>query len=179
MKHLFALFVVVLAAAGAIMVAAPGVSGPSEAQAAALERAIADALLSLPHYGVFDNLAYEMTGNDVTLLGQVLLPITKSEAARRVAKVSGIGKVTNKIEVLPLSPSDDAIRMNVYRKLFDTSDLYRYAMGAVPSIHIIVKGGHVTLEGLVSTKQDSQFAEMLVKQLPGIFSVKNNLKVEK
>jgi len=178
MKNLIELFIVVLAATGAIMVAAPNVGGPSAAQAGALEKAIVDALLSLPHYGIFDNLAYEMKGNDVTLLGQVLLPITKQEAARRVSKAPGIGKVINNIEVLPLSPSDDAIRMSVYRKLFETSDLYRYALGAVPSIHIIVKGGHVTLEGLVSTKQDSQYAEMLVKQLPGIFSVKNNLKVK-
>jgi hyperosmotically inducible protein len=179
MENRPALFVAVLAITAAMVFATPGTAGRRGAQSPSLEKAVVDSLLSLPYYGIFDNLAFEMDGTNVTLTGQVILPITKSEAAKRVAKISGIGKITNKIEVLPLSASDDAIRMTAYRKLFDTSDLYRYAMGAVPTIHIIVKGGHVTLEGMVSTPEDSQLANMLAKQLPGIFSVKNNLKVEK
>jgi hyperosmotically inducible protein len=141
------------------------------------EKAIIEALLHLPHYGVFDNLAFQLDGPNVTLFGQVMLPITKQEAGRQVAALKGVGKVINSIEVLPLSPSDDAIRMTVYRRLFNSANLYRYALGPIPSIHIIVKGGHVTLEGMVSTAQDKDFAGMVVKGIPGIFSVINNLKI--
>ena len=137
------------------------------------------ALLSLPHYGVYDNLSFEMSGPDVTLMGQALLEITKAEAGKRVARIRGIGKVTNTIEVLPPSPSDDALRFSVYRAIFGSADLHRYSMGADPTIHIIVKGGHVTLVGMVSTDQDKQRAEMVSKSLPGIMSFKNDLRVEK
>jgi len=151
----------------------------SQAPTNDLENRIVKTLFSLPHYGVFDNLYFETSGSDVTLMGQALFEITKAEAAKRVSRIPGIGKVTNKIEVLPPLPSDDALRMNIYRSIFGAPDLHRYSMGADPTIHIIVKGGHVTLEGLVSTAEDRQRAEMVAKSLPGIFSFKNNLRVEK
>ena len=144
-----------------------------------LEKSVLDALWALPQYGVFDNLSFEVKGKDVTLMGQVVLPITKSEASRRVKLVKGVGNVVNNIEVLPLSPNDDAIRLSAYRVLFGTSDLYRYSRGADPSIHIIVKGGHITLEGVVSTKQDADLALLAVRGVAGSFSVKSNLKFEK
>jgi hyperosmotically inducible periplasmic protein len=147
--------------------------------AASLEGKIIDALLLLPHYGVFDSLSFQLEDGNVTLLGQVLLPITKSEAGKRVAKIAGIGTVINKIEVLPLSPNDDHIRLQVYRGLFNTPGLFRYALGSNPSIHIIVNGGHVFLDGMVSSEADSRLAFMAAKRIPGIFSVKNNLQVKK
>jgi hyperosmotically inducible periplasmic protein len=144
-----------------------------------LEKSVLDALWALPQYGVFDNLSFNVEGKVVTLLGQVLLPITKSEAARRVKLVKGVEKVVNNIEVLPLSPNDDSIRLSAFRALFGTSDLYRYSRGADPSIHIIVKGGHITLEGVVSTKQDAALALLAVRGVSGSFLAKSNLKIEK
>ena len=149
----------------------------SQAPTNDLENAVVNALLSLPHYGVFDNLFFETSGRDVTLLGQAVLEITKAEAAKRVARIKGVGTVVNKIEVLPPSPSDDALRMALYRRIFGAADLYRYSLGADPTIHIIVKGGHVTLVGMVSTAQDRQRAEMVAKSLPGIFSFTNSLRL--
>lgn len=156
-------------------------AGPSRSQAAAadLEKAVLKTLWSLPHYTVFDNLFFEMSGSDVTLGGQVTLEITKAEAAKRVAKIAGIGKVVNKIEVLPPSSSDDSLRLALFRRIFNAPGLDRYGMGADPSIHIIVKGGHVTLVGLVSTESDRQRAEMAAKDGPGLMSFKNELRVEK
>lgn len=151
----------------------------SQAPAGALQESIVKALLSLPHYGVYDNLYFETSGPDVTLQGQALLEITKAEAGKRVARIRGIGKVTNSIEVLPPSPSDDALRFSIYRAIFGSADLHRYSMGADPTIHIIVKGGHVTLVGMVSTDQDKQRAEMVSKSQPGILSFKNDIRVEK
>ena len=135
-------------------------------------------LATLPYYGVFDNLAYQINGSTVTLYGQVVRPVTKSDAEKRVAHIEGVTKVVDDIEVLPLSPSDGAIRVRTYRAVFSKGALYRYAMGAIPSIHIIVDNGHVTLDGVVNSKQDSQLAYLAANSVPGVFSVTNNLRVE-
>jgi osmotically-inducible protein OsmY len=144
-----------------------------------LETGVRDSIMLAPHYGVFDSLSFQLEGNNVTLLGQVLLPITRDEISRRVAKLAGIGIVTNSIKVLPLSASDDALRLQVYRRIFNTSDLYRYALSPNPSIHIIVSGGHVTLEGVVSNEGDSRYAYMAARKVNGVFSVTNRLEILK
>lgn len=135
-------------------------------------------LVSLPYYGVFDNLEYKIEGDTVTLYGQVLKPVTRSDAERRVARLEGVEKVINNIEVLPLSGFDDSIRARTYRAIFRSGSLYRYALGANPSIHIIVKNGNVALEGVVSSRMDSQLANIAARGVPGVFSVTNNLRVE-
>jgi hyperosmotically inducible periplasmic protein len=135
-------------------------------------------LVTLPWYGVFDNLAYKIEGDTVTLYGQVVRPTTRSDAERRISKIEGVERVINKIEVLPLSRFDDDIRLRTHRAIFGSYGLYRYGMGANPSIHIIVKNGNVTLEGVVATKMDKQLAYMAANQVPHVFSVTNNLKVE-
>ncbi len=154
-------------------------AGAQEKPLGALEDAVFKAIWSEPHFGVFDNLSFKIDGSEVTLLGQTMLPITKVNVAARVGKVPGVTKVNNEIEVLPLSENDDSIRLRAYRALFGAADLYRYALDVNPSIHIIVKNGHLTLEGLVSTSFDAQRAFNAVRGLPGVFSAKNNLKTEK
>jgi len=134
-------------------------------------------LVTLPYYGVFDNLEYKVDGDTVTLYGQVVRPTTKSDAGRRVAKIEGVDHVVNRIEVLPVSQFDDSIRARVYRAVFRTGGLYRYAMGANPSIHIIVRNGNVALEGVVSSRMDSQLAYMAANGVTGVFKVTNNLRV--
>ena len=136
-------------------------------------------LVKIPTYGVYDNLGFEVKGSDVILYGQVVRPSTRTEAERRVKRIEGVDQVINKIEVLSPSSSDDRIRRRVYRAIFSSGSLYRYAMGANPSIHIIVNHGHVTLDGVVGTKMDSQLAYMAANQVPGVFSVTNNLRVER
>ncbi|HLF83216.1 MAG TPA: BON domain-containing protein [Blastocatellia bacterium] len=135
------------------------------------------ALVTLPYYGVFDNLEYKVEGDTVTLFGQVRNPTTRRDAERRVARIEGVDHVINKIEVLPVSRFDDSIRARTYRAVFRSGSLYRYAMGANPSVHIVVKNGHVTLEGVVSSQMDSQLAYMAARGVPGVFSVTNNLRV--
>ena len=134
-------------------------------------------LVTLPYYGVFDNLAYKLEGNTVTLYGQVVRPTTRSAAAKRVAKIDGVERVVNNIEVLPLSSFDNSIRARAYREIFRSGGLYRYAMGANPSLHIVVNRGHVTLEGVVSNRMDANLAYMAASGVPGVFSVKNNLRI--
>jgi hyperosmotically inducible protein len=80
--------------------------------------------------------------------------------------------------VLPLSPNDDRLRLALFHAIYGHSALNRYAIQAVPPIHIIVKNGNVTLEGVVATQMDKQIAEMQAKSVPGVFTVTNNLRVE-
>lgn len=136
-------------------------------------------LVMMPFYGIFDNLSYKVEGGTVTLLGQVSRPTLKSEAENRVKSLEGVEKVINQIEVLPLSPNDDRIRIAVARAIFNHPVLQQYAIRAVPPIHVIVKNGNVTLEGVVARQQDRDIANIQANQVPGVFSVKNNLVVEK
>src|SRR5437762_1007678 len=115
-------------------------------------------LLTLPYYGVFDNLEFKVEGNTVTLYGQVVQPSTRSDAERRVASIAGVQDVVNNIRVLPLSSFDDSIRARAYRAVFSSAGLYRYGMGANPSIHIVVDGGRLTLEGVVASEMDKRLA---------------------
>lgn len=136
-------------------------------------------LVMLPYYSIFDSLGYEVNGNTVTLVGQVTRPTLKSDSERVVKHLEGVDRVINKIEVLPLSPFDDRIRMAEYRAIFGAGSLYRYAMGANPSIHIIVNNGHVTLEGVVGNQGDKNIAGIRANGVPGVFSVENDLVVAK
>ncbi len=132
----------------------------------------------LPYYGVFDNLEYRVDGSAVTLMGQVTRPTLKSDAENVVKRIEGVDRVINNIEVLPLSPNDDRIRMQVYRSVYGQPNLNRYAMNAVPPIHIIVNNGNVTLVGVVANESDKNIAGIQASGTPGVFSVKNNLRVE-
>jgi hyperosmotically inducible periplasmic protein len=136
-------------------------------------------LVMLPYYGVFDNLQYQIQGADtVVLSGQVTRPTLKSGAERVVKDIEGVSKVVNNIEVLPLSPNDDRIRLAVYHALYGHTGLDRYALRAVPPIHIIVNNGKVTLEGVVATEADKNLANIVANGVPGTFGVTNNLRVE-
>ncbi|MDX2154710.1 MAG: BON domain-containing protein [Bryobacteraceae bacterium] len=143
-----------------------------------LIRQVRHELVMLPFYGVFDNLAYKIDGGTVTLLGQVSRPTLKTDAERVVKDLEGVETVVNTIEVLPNSPNDDRIRLAVYRAIYGQPALQNYAIRAVPPIHIIVKNGHVTLEGAVAREGDKNIAGIQANQVPGVFSVTNNLMVD-
>ncbi len=136
-------------------------------------------LLLLPYYSVFDNLAFKVEGDQVTLLGQVVRPTLKSDAEAAVKSIEGVSRVNNQIEVLPPSPDDDRLRLALFRATYSAPPLQRYAVQNVPPIHIIVKNGHVTLEGVVASESDKNLAGLQANSVPGIFSVTNNLQVEK
>lgn len=169
--------VVVIATSAAIAAPKNGdEAGQSYQQVA---RQVRHELVTLPYFGVFDNLAYKVEGATVTLYGQVVRPSTRSDAERRVAKIKGVERVFNQIEVLPLSSFDDSVRINTYRALARSGGLYRYLMGTNPSIRIIVNRGQVTLEGVVSSIGDKNLANVVASGVPGAFSVTNNLRAER
>jgi osmotically-inducible protein OsmY len=143
-----------------------------------LEREVRHELVTLPYYDVFDNLEYRVDGGQVTLSGQVVRPTLKSSAERVVKNIEGVENVTNNIEVLPVSPNDDRLRVAVYRAIYGHTALQRYGIRSVPPIHIIVKNGNVTLEGVVANEGDKNIANIQANAVSGVFSVKNNLRVE-
>jgi hyperosmotically inducible protein len=155
----------------------PYINGaPNEAR---LVQEVRHQLVMLPYYGVFDDIGFNVNGGAVTLVGEVTQPVLKDDAGRAAKKVEGVTNVINNIEVLPLSPNDDNIRRGVYRSIYGDSALStRYGFRALPSIHIIVKNGHVRLEGVVANEADRNLAGIRANGVPGAFSVDNQLKVE-
>jgi hyperosmotically inducible protein len=141
-------------------------------------REVRHELLMLPYFGVFDNIAYKVDGYTVTLLGQVVRPTLKSDAENVVKHIEGVEKVDNQIEVLPTSPSDDRLRHRLYNAIYRYAPLQKYALGVQKPIRIIVKNGHVTLEGVVDSEGDKNLAGLRANGVSGIFSVDNNLRVE-
>jgi hyperosmotically inducible protein len=141
-------------------------------------REVRHQLLLLPYYSVFDNLAFKVDGDRVTLEGQVTNPTLKHDAEGVVKSIEGVSGVTNNIEVLPPSPMDDQLRHALYRAIYGDPTLSKYGWSSMPSIHIIVKNGHASLEGVVDNEADKNLAEIRAKSVPNVFEVKNNLVVK-
>lgn len=160
-----------------LSLAAQGQSQPSARSQDRITREVRHELLMLPYYGVFDNIGYKVNGYDVTLVGQVVRPSLKSDAENAVKHIEGVEKVDNQIEVLPPSSMDDRIRLELYRAIYGYPSMERYALGVQKPIRIIVKNGHVTLEGVVDSEADKNTAGIRAKSVPGTFSVNNNLQV--
>jgi hyperosmotically inducible protein len=145
-----------------------------------INREVRHELVMLPQLSIWDNLQYKVDGSKVTLMGEVRNAVLKDSAEKAVKRIEGVDQVDNKIEVLPASGSDERIRLAVARALFgNDSPLFRYAMGALPPIHIVVKNGHVTLEGVVDSQSDKDLASLKANGVPGVFSVENHLVVQK
>lgn len=153
------------------------VAGPPDESQIAKE--VRHQLVTLPYYGVFDDLAFRVNGSTVELLGAVTQPYIKSDAEKAVKRVPGVTQVVNNIEVLPLSPMDDQLRRAEYRAIYGDPTLSdRYGYRAVPSIHIIVKNGRVTLEGVAANQADKNLIGLRANGVPNVFAVTNNLLVE-
>jgi BON domain len=143
-----------------------------------IERALRHELS--PLVGVFDHVAFRLDNDGtVTLLGQVREPTLKTQLEEDTMKVAGIKRVRNQIEVLPPLPSDDEIRKAVYNAIYSQRGLARYRLRAVPPIYIIVKNGFVTLEGVVPNRLERAQVNTTANDVPGVFSVKNNLHIDK
>lgn len=136
-------------------------------------------LVMLPYYNVFDNLTFQVAPEGkVILMGSVTRPTLKSSAENVVKSIEGVESVENRIRVLSMSPNDDRLRRALFAAIYGQPGLDRYAYQSVPSIHIIVDSGNVTLEGVVNTEADKNMAGIKAKGVAGVFSVTNNLRIE-
>jgi hyperosmotically inducible periplasmic protein len=178
MKHRLLFTAVAIVVAASCLLPAQQ-NPPSNRSVERIQREVRHELVMLPYLGVFDNLAYKVDGSKVTLLGQVTRPTLKSDAENVVKKIEGVEQVDNQIEVLPPSPMDDQLRRRLYRAIYGFPNLQKYSLGVQQPIRIIVKGGNVTLEGVVDNESDKNTAGIRAKSVSGIFSVTNNLQVVK
>ena len=144
-----------------------------------IAREVRHELVMLPYYGVFDNLAFQVNGGTVTLLGQVTRPTLKSDAGNAVKGVEGVTQVINKIQVLPVSDMDWQSRRAEFHAIYSEPTFTKYAFEAIPPIHIIVDNGHVTLVGVVDSTADKNLAGLRANSVPGVFSVANDLQVSR
>jgi len=168
--------------AGLLALATLGTAQDAQLSAKSQERIVKEVrheLLMLPYFGVFDYIAYKVTGPTVTLLGQVVRPTLKSDAENVVKRIEGVEKVDNQIEVLPASPMDDRLRLQLFQAIYQYPALQKYELGVQKPIRIIVKNGRVNLEGVVDSEGDKNLAGMRANGVSGIFSVTNNLQVSK
>ena len=152
---------------------------PSARAQQRIAKAVRHELLMLPYLGVFDNLTYKVDGYNVMLGGAVTRPSLKSDAEHAVKRIEGVEKIDNRIDVLPPSPMDDRLRLQLYRAIYGFPSLQKYAMPPVTPIRIIVTNGHAWLEGVVDNEADKNTAFLRANGVPGVFSVKNNLVVAK
>jgi BON domain len=173
--------ILLLPAASALFAAPGNNQAPARDSAnynAWLTKEVRHQLVMLPFYSVFDNLEYKVEGSKVVLMGQVVRPVLKDDAASAVKHIEGVTQVENQIQVLPISPMDNQIRRAEYRAIYGSPTLQMYQVRSVPPIHIIVANGHVTLEGTVATQADKNVAGLMANKVPDVFSVTNNLRVE-
>ena len=177
MKRQIRKMVMTVTVAGAMLLPAATTSENTPKAQERLQKEVRRELITLPFLGIFDNLSYQIEGDTVTLTGQTVRPVLKSDAGNRLRGIEGIAKVVNEMEVLPLSPFDDRLRLLVAQNVYGQSALNRYALGANPSIRIIVKNGNVTLEGVVDREMDKNIAFIQANGVAGVFSVTNNLRV--
>ena len=185
-----------------------GATAPTGAQGGSPVEEIRKQLLKLPYYGVFDFLAFSYDRGNVTLMGYAFSPNLKASAERAVKRAPKVDQVINNVEELPVSTNDDELRWKLYYNIYGDSFLSRYAPGGGMlwgmrsayhgpfspmnggpflayeaagdyPIHIIVKSGHVTLLGIVDNEADKNVAGMRAREVPGSFSVENQLVVRK
>jgi osmotically-inducible protein OsmY len=144
-----------------------------------VEHRIRHELIRMPFLSLYDDLSFSVDeyGN-VTLRGETIRPTIRTDAERLVKRVEGVAAVENRIEVLPLSPFDNGIRMRVARAVYGASPLNRYLLNPNPSIRIIVKDGNVILKGVVANSGDRNIAGIVANSVAGVFSVTNELRVE-
>jgi hyperosmotically inducible periplasmic protein len=178
MKKALTVFAVLLSAV--LLPAQSQQVSPGETTPAAESRIIREVrheILMLPWYGVFDIIGFKVNGNNVTLLGSVVRPVTKSDAENAVKHIEGVQSVNNQIEVLPPSPMDDGLRVRLFRAIYGFPSLEKYDLGTIKPIRIIVKNGRATLEGVVDSQADKDTVGIRANTVPGVFEVKNNLQV--
>jgi hyperosmotically inducible protein len=155
----------------------PALAKPNNSKS--LTERVRHELVMLPWVSIYDNMSFRVDGDTVTLFGSTIRPVLKSSAENVVAKLEGVGRVVNEIEVLPLSPFDDRIRIATARAIYGYPALQRYGMGANPSIRIIVKNGNVSLQGVVASEMDRNLAFLRANAVAGSFTVTNDLRIER
>lgn len=164
-----------LLVAGLVLCAQGVLAQPTERKDLQVFNDVAKTVNHYDRFTIFDDIDAQVTNGVVTLQGKVTMPYKKDDIAKRVAKVDGVRQVIDKVDVLPVSISDDRLRYQIARAIYGNSHFWNYGASANPPIHIVVDRGHVTLTGVVQSDVERMLARSLVDQ-PGVFSVTNRLQ---
>lgn len=165
-------------AVGITLSAAVASASPIEPKDHQLINDISKSVNRYAYFTIFDDINATVKDGVVTLTGQVTMPYKRTEIAKRVAKVGGVLKVQDHITVLPVSQFDDQLRYRLARAIYGNANFSNYGLGPNPSIHILVKHGHVTLTGVVMNDFDRTVARSLIANQFGVMSIKNELKTD-
>ncbi|HEV2578335.1 MAG TPA: BON domain-containing protein [Acidobacteriaceae bacterium] len=125
----------------------------------------------------FDSFILQVHNGVVTIGGLAVEPVDKDDALSVVENAPGVRDVVDKIQVAPVSPNDWRIRRDLYRAIYGYSQFTKYAINPSKPIRIVVVNGHAVLTGVVDSQTDKEMAGMRANQVPGVFSVENDLQV--
>ena len=138
---------------------------------------VSTAVLRYTNFTIFDDVGADVASGAVVLTGKVTMPYKRTEIEKRVARVTGVTQIQNRITVLPVSQFDEELRYTIARAIYGNSSFWHYAAMANPPVHIVVENGHVTLSGVVNNNVERMLARSLATSF-GAFSVVNALKTD-
>jgi len=142
-----------------------------------LFKLVQEQVIRYSFFTIFDDVSAEIAQNGhVVLTGHVLGAHKTKDITQRVKSVEGVTNVIDNIRVLPASQFDDQLRHQIARVIYNNPHFWSYLNRNNPSIHIVVKRGHVTLTGVVDTEIDRTLAGTLATQFDA-FSVTNELRL--
>jgi hyperosmotically inducible periplasmic protein len=126
---------------------------------------------------IFNNLKLSVRNGMVEIAGNVRDEAGRASAIAIASNMPGVKGVRDEIQVAPASNFDDDLRVNIARAIYGDPTFTMYANDPQAPIRIVVDRGRVTLEGVVNSQVDKQLAYSRAAQVPGAFSVTNNLVV--
>jgi osmotically-inducible protein OsmY len=132
---------------------------------------------SMGYGSTFDAITLDVHDGVVTLGGHSHDYPNRDSALAVVSTVPGVKDVIDNVEVDPVSPMDNGIRLAVARAIYGYPSLNRYAIDPAQPIRISVQNGHVELYGVVDSQADKDTANIRANSVPGVFSVENHLQV--
>jgi len=157
-----------------IQVGGPNI--PDQQLQAKLQQAIAYGLVGYVPVA-FQAITVQVQNGAVILGGHAAGPIAANDAVGIVENYKGVKDVINNIQIDPLSPNDNRIRIAVFRAVYGNPMLNQYAIDPEKPVRIQVENGHVTLLGVVDRQSQKDAAGIAANTVPGVFSVTNDLEV--
>lgn len=125
----------------------------------------------------FNAITLDVSNGVVTVGGTVYGPSDKDSAISLVEHTAGVKDVIDNLQVAPLSPMDDQLRVRLARVIYGDPGLQKYALDPEKPIRITVVNGNVTLSGVVDNKMDHDLAGVRASTVPGVFKLVNDLQV--
>lgn len=165
----------ILAAAMVLALGTPAFAAGSENLQ--LFRAVQKQVLQYPHFTIFDTVNVQVDNGAVKLTGRVTMPYKIDGIEKRVAKVPGVSRVDNRLQVLPVSQFDDDLRLGIAQAIYSNPAFRQFAYMVNPPIHVIVENGRVTLDGVVLNEVDRAIARSIAGNFTA-FSIRNELRTE-